>query len=247
MAVDFTEFQAENFRRMVGNSRSTIEFLCDDLLPKQLVDHQKDIRQCEEDLDDVHVKRRVLDCDRDEIERECEARLEHVDKKIAESDSEKLFVEARLRNAKKMAQEVAEDLRIGSRIKLPGAEKPMAVWTLPNIRNYFGIRNIGNVRQLGWQAATDLLQASINMGYEHNVSCPAGGVPTKNAPTNFLQDKVIELFDVPEDDNIEGEIDAEETRLLEALATVRKRKQSEATARSGGRNKKARYNGAAPV
>jgi hypothetical protein len=245
-----TDFKPEVFDKIAVLPPSQMESLATSKLPNQIEDNQKQLRKQRKALNSLEEDYHLLDCTEDELVREFQSAMEEVAKEKQAKDEQIVCCRAKIGRVEKAIQEKKEGVRVATwMVETSDHDKPYAQSTKASIRQELGLTDDAEVKKRDWKESRQILYRMKNLGFGVNVNCPPRRIMTENMMKEVYHDEIIQLLDVPDEEDdfgvghfneVDDKVDLEEAQSLAALENHRKRKQPQ-NKRADGSNKQARH------
>jgi hypothetical protein len=245
-----TDFKPEVFDKIAVLPPSQMESLAKSKLPNEIEDNQKQLRKQRKALNSLEEDYRLLDCTEDELVREFQSAMEEVAKEKQAKNEQIVCCRAKIGCVEKAIQEKEEGVRVATwMVETSDHDKPYAQSTKASIRQELGLTDDAEVKKRDWKESREILYRMKNLGFGVNVNCPPRRIMTENMTKEVYHDDIIQLLDVPDEEDdfgvghfneVDDKVDLEEAQLLAALENHRKRKQPQ-NERADGSNKQARH------
>jgi hypothetical protein len=245
-----TDFKPEVFDKIAVLPPSQMESLATSTLPKEIEENQKQLRKQRKAFNSLEEDYRLLDCTEDELLREFQSAMEEVAKEKQAKEEQIVCCRAKIDHVEKAIQEKQEGVRVATwMVETSDHDKPYAQSTKASIRQELGLTDDAEVKKRDWKESREILYRMKNLGFGVNVNCPPRRIMTENMTKEVYHDEIIQLLDVPDEEDdfgvghfneVDDEVDLEEAQLLAALENHRKRKQPQKE-RADGSNKQARH------
>jgi hypothetical protein len=212
--------------------------------------HQKQLCKQRKALNSLEEDYHLLDCTEDELVPEFQSAMEEVAKEKQAKDEQIVYCQAKIGCVEKAIQEKKEGVRVATwMVETSDHDKPYAQSTKASIHQELGLTDDAEVKKHDWKESREILYRMKNLGFGVNVNCPPRRIMTENMMKEVYHDEIIQLLDVPDEEDdfgvghfneVNDEVDLGEAQLLAALENHCKRKQPQNECADSS-NKQARH------